>query len=206
MGSIVSFILTYGYAAMFGLLALGVAGVPVPDEVIMIAFGGLVSQGYYNFSAALIVTFCGSMTGMLFSYALGRFLGKPLLHKYGKWVRLTPKKIAVSENWFGRYGTWGILFGYFVPGLRHLSSYLAGTTRLKFSSYLLYATLGALIWCTTFLWVGHAVGLHWEQVALVMDKVTRKMGVAVILLMMIGAFIPWAWKKYKLKSQGDSQA
>ncbi|TKH42971.1 DedA family protein [Paenibacillus sp. FSL R10-2782] len=197
MGQILAWILEYGYLAMFGLLALGVAGMPIPDEVLMIAFGGLVSQGHYNFIAALAVTFSGSMTGMMVSYTLGRLLGKPLLYRYGKWVRLTPSRIASSENWFGRYGTWGILFGYFVPGLRHVSSYLAGTTRLGVFRYIIYASAGALLWCSTFLGIGHAVGMRWEQVARLMEKVTHRVGLAVILLIILGGIVAWFWNKRK---------
>ncbi|MDO7905983.1 DedA family protein [Paenibacillus sp. JX-17] len=196
MGEVVALLLQYGYAAMFGLLALGMVGLPVPDELLMLAFGGLAAQGKYHFLGALSVTFLGSMTGMMLSYGIGRLAGKPALHKYGKWIRLTPARIQASEKWFGKYGPWGLLFGYFVPGLRHLCSYLAGTTALPISRYVSFASLGAALWCTTFLWIGHACGMHWDQVVVLLEPVTKRLGVITLLIVLVIAGIIALRKKW----------
>ena len=127
MAGITFYIAHYGYAAMYFLLALGILGIPVPDETLIIAFGGMAARGEFNFAGALAITFLGSMTVMMISYSLGRLAGEPLLHRYGKWVRMTPERLAGAEKWFRRYGSLSIIVGYFVPGLRHLSSYFAGT-------------------------------------------------------------------------------
>ncbi|WP_028546371.1 DedA family protein [Paenibacillus taiwanensis] len=153
----------YGYMALFVLLALGIVGLPVPDETIMVFVGSLTASGPFHYIKAFIVCLLGSMTGMLISYTVGRKVGKPLLDRYGKWVKLTPQRLAKSEAWFKKYGPISIAFGYFVPGFRHLTCYFAGMSRLKFPIYLASAFAGAVIWVTTFLTLGHFVGMHWKE-------------------------------------------
>jgi len=185
----------YGYIALFVLLALGILGIPVPDETLIATFGGMIAQGHFHFAGALTVTFLGSMTGMMISYTLGRKLGKPLLDRYGKWIRMTPTRLQSTEAWFKRYGSWSIVLGYFVPGLRHLSSYMAGITKVPFGRYLLYAASGALLFCTTFLLIGHAVGYHWNEIAVMMERSTLRIGIFIIALIVLASVgIVW-WKK-----------
>lgn len=186
----------YGYVALFILLALGIVGIPVPDETLIATFGGMIAQGHFHFAGALTVTFLGSMTGMMISYTLGRKVGKPLLERYGKWIRMTPSRLQSTEVWFKRYGSWSIILGYFVPGLRHLSSYMAGISKVPFGRYLLYAAAGALLFCTTFLLIGHAVGYHWGEIAVMMERSTLRVGVLVITLIVLGtAVIVWLRKR-----------
>jgi len=86
-------IIQYGYVAIFFCLTLGIIGLPVPDEILMTIVGYLSSLGLLLFPVSLVVSFLGAMTGMLCSYALGRKFGKPLLWKYGKWIKLTTKRL-----------------------------------------------------------------------------------------------------------------
>lgn len=196
MAEITFYLTQYGYIAMYLLLALGIIGVPVPDETLIVTFGGMTAQGHFNFAGALTVTFLGSMTGMMISYLLGRLVGKPLLHRYGKWVRITSKRLESTEVWFKRYGSISIVFGYFVPGLRHLSSYMAGVSKLPVKYYLIYAASGALLWCTTFMLIGHAVGYHWNEIATLMRHSTLRIGLMVGVVMLLSAAgVVW-WKKH----------
>ncbi|GGA44411.1 DedA family protein [Paenibacillus physcomitrellae] len=195
MSSIMSYIAQYGYLAMFGLLALGFMGIPVPDETLVIMFGGLTAEGHFQFGAALAATFLGSMTGMLFSYGLGRGIGKPLLDKYGKWIMITPKRLAATEKWFAKYGSWSVLLGYFVPGLRQVTSYLAGVYRLSLKLYLIYAGVGAAIWCTVFIYIGHTFGKHWRRVAYFVHLHVWRITLAVIVFLVVAWILHMLWKR-----------
>ncbi|USG65667.1 DedA family protein [Brevibacillus ruminantium] len=148
----------YGYFALYFLLALGIVGLPIPDETIMTFVGYLTSIQIFNFFAALTVSFLGAISGMIFSYFLGRKFGRPLLLKYGWWLRLTPARLNKAERWFDRYGLWAVCFGYFIPGVRHFTCYLSGISGIRFRKYLLFAGFGALIWCITFITAGYFIG------------------------------------------------
>lgn len=152
----------YGYIALYVLLALGIVGIPVPDELLLTFIGYLTSIGIFNFPAAVTVSLLGAMTGMLVSYWLGRKLGKPVLWKYGKWIKLTPKRLKKAETWFHRYGPWTISFGYFIPGIRHLTCYLSGVSGMSQRKYLLFAGAGALFWCLFFITLGYFAGYHFD--------------------------------------------
>ncbi|GGI44965.1 putative membrane protein YbfM [Paenibacillus marchantiophytorum] len=151
-------IIQYGYIAIFFCLALGIIGLPVPDEILMTIVGYLSSMGLLLFPLSLAVSFFGAMTGMLCSYALGRKFGKPLLWKYGKWIKLTSKRLEKTETWFERYGPWAICIGYYIPGLRHLTCYLAGVSAMSPRKYLLYSGMGAMVWCAIFISIGYFLG------------------------------------------------
>lgn len=124
----------------------------------MTMVGYLSSMGLLDFPVSLVISVLGPMSGMLCSYALGRKFGKPLLWKYGKWVRFTTKRIEKTESWFERYGPWAICIGYYIPGLRHLTCYLAGMSAMNPLKYILYSGLGAMCWCAIFISIGYFLG------------------------------------------------
>lgn len=148
----------YGYISIFCLLALGIVGLPVPDEILMSFVGYLASIHVLHYKSAVIASFCGAMSGMVLSYFLGKRIGKPLLVNYGKWIGLTPIRLQKVEGWFHKYGPWTIVFGYFIPGFRHVTCYLSGMSGMGTCKYLLFAGLGALIWCLIFITIGYYIG------------------------------------------------
>lgn len=164
MSEVMSYLTQYGYLAMFGLLSLGFLGIPIPDETLVMMFGGLTTQGHFGFWITFLVSVLGSLSGMMLSYGLGRFVGKPIMYKYGKWIWITPKRLNKTEVWFERFGTWSILIGYFIPGIRQVTSYLSGVYRLKLRVYILYASIGSVVWCGTFMLIGRAIGHRWHRI------------------------------------------
>ena len=155
---VIEMISQYGYAAIFVLLALGIIGLPVPDELLMLFVGYLTSTMVLDFSVSVLVCFVGSITGMLISYTIGLRLGQPVVDKYGKWVGLTPKRFAGVKRWFFRFGNWTIFFAYFIPGVRHVTSYISGISAMSFKKYLLVTVAGAFIWSLLFISIGYFVG------------------------------------------------
>ncbi|WNS45330.1 DedA family protein [Paenibacillus sp. MMS20-IR301] len=155
---IMELISQYGYIAIFALLALGIIGLPVPDELLMLFVGYLTSTMVLDFSLAVLVSFIGSMTGMLISYTIGLRLGQPVVDRFGKWVGLTPKRFASVKGWFCRFGNWTIFIAYFIPGVRHVTSYISGISAMSFKKYLAVSTAGALTWSLLFVSIGYFVG------------------------------------------------
>ncbi|KOS60234.1 DedA family protein [Lysinibacillus agricola] len=153
------FISQYGYLAIFLLLSLGIIGLPIPDEILMMFIGYMCQEGNLSFTLSIILSFLGSSTGMIISYLIGNKLGKPIILKYGKWVGLNNKRFTKVERWFQRFGPWTIIIGYYVPGIRHLTSYISGITQMKFRYYLAFACFGALTWVLIFISIGYFVGV-----------------------------------------------
>ncbi|MDA1476235.1 DedA family protein [Bacillus changyiensis] len=149
----------YGYFAIFGLLVLGIIGLPIPDEVMMTFVGYMSSIHILNYQLSILISFLGAFFGMLVSYFLGNKIGKPLLDKYGKWIGLTAKRLETVHHWFNKYGPWTIVFGYFIPGVRHVTCYLSGMNEMKMKKFLIFAGAGAFIWCLVFITIGYTIGV-----------------------------------------------
>lgn len=197
MEQLLELIVQYGYIALYGLLALGIVGLPVPDEILMTTVGSLTAgdEPLLAYSTSFIVSFSGAMSGMLVSYFLGKKVGKPFLYKFGKWVKLTPERLTVAECWFKKYGLWTVAFGYYVPGIRHFTCYLAGVSNVSFWRYVLYAGSGAMVWCASFLTLGHVIG---RNAPVILEMIHHYMGVSVTIIVLIvgvGGYAYWRLRK-----------
>ncbi|NOU97903.1 DedA family protein [Paenibacillus sp. LMG 31456] len=201
MDDILLLIENYGYIALYCLLAVGIIGIPVPDEILMTTVGSLTLEGGpLSFGTSFIVCFAGTMTGMLVSYYLGKTVGKPFLYRYGKWVKLTPQRLERAEGWFKKYGIWAVVFGYYVPGVRHFTCYLAGVSGVALWRYLLYAGSGALVWCLTFLSLGHFIGRNAPMIAGVVHHYLGLCVAIIVVLAGVGGYIYWRYRRKRQRS------
>lgn len=162
MQVMIEWLLHYGSIILFFLLALGIVGLPIPDETLLFTAGWLICKGKLGLISTFIAAFAGSIFGITISYVLGLATGPWLIKKYGKKLRITEERIQKVHYWYERIGKWTLVIGYFVPVLRHLSGYVAGSTKLKYKQFMLFAYTGALIWVITFLSLGYYVrtGIH----------------------------------------------
>jgi membrane protein DedA with SNARE-associated domain len=155
---------TYGYLGAFASLMLGMFGLPIPDETIVAFIGFLVFKQYFHPIPSLLATFLGSIFGITLNYVVGRYLGVPVLHKYGKFLYITSEKMARAHQWFEKYGKWSLFGAYFFPGVRHLTPFSAGVADLEYWKFVLFAYSGGFLWVVTFLTVGYMVGNEWQKV------------------------------------------
>lgn len=154
----------YSYGALFLLLVLGIVGLPIPDETLLTYVGYKVYAGSMHGPLSLAVAFAGSVCGITLSYILGRTLGHWLIVRYGSWVHITPERLQTVHGWFERYGKWTLVFGYYLPGIRHVTAYTAGMTEMRYRMFATYAYAGAFIWASTFILLGYKLGPAWEKV------------------------------------------
>jgi membrane protein DedA with SNARE-associated domain len=161
---ILAWIAQYGYGAIFCLLMLGIVGLPAPDETLLTFSGYLVSRGTFVLPLALGTALAGSICGITLSYWLGRTFGIALVHRYGHYVRVTEEHVNKAHAWFERVGHWGLTFGYFVPGVRHLTAYAAGMSGLEPPRFALFAYSGACLWVSAFIGLGYFLGDRWQAV------------------------------------------
>jgi membrane protein DedA with SNARE-associated domain len=163
MHSVLGWLSQYGYPALFCLLALGIVGLPVPDETLLVFSGYLILRGrlnpWFTFTAAL----AGSSLGISISYIIGRTLGCRFVVRFGKYIHLTEERINRVNVWFCRIGAWLLTVGYFVPGVRHFTALVAGMSRLPYRTFAAFAYPGAVLWIATFLTIGYFVGEQWER-------------------------------------------
>jgi len=182
LDKIIYWVTQYGYVAIFCLLMFGIAGLPFPEEIMLTFVGYLIFRGAIRPLPAVIVTFSGSVCGISLSYFLGRTIGLEIIEKYGSVIRIKMDKIQKIHNWFNRLGKWTLVFGYFIPGVRHFTGFVAGMSRLEFSIFASYAYTGALFWSLTFLSIGFILGKQWYKIYSYLHLIT----IFSIILLVIG--------------------
>jgi membrane protein DedA with SNARE-associated domain len=155
---------SYGYLGVFGSLMLGMFGLPVPDETILTFTGFLVYKNYFHPAPAVLSAFLGSICGITVNYLVGRLIGFALLTRYGEYLRLSPKKLDQARQWFENYGKWALPVGYFLPGVRHLTAFAAGASRLQYPIFAPFAYTGGLLFVGTFIGLGYLVGEEWHRI------------------------------------------
>ncbi len=180
--SIIHWIALYGPAALFVLLFLGVFGLPVPDETLLTFTGVLVREGHLHFATAYVAAVLGSMGGITLSYTIGRTLGLGAIDRFGKWLHVTRADLARVEGWFEHSGRWLLTFGYFIPGVRHFTAIVAGSSRLPVPVFARFAYTGAALWALTFMAFGWYVGPAWEAA---LDRAHHHLGIAIIVVLVL---------------------
>ena len=189
---VLGWIAQYGYLAIFSLLVLGIVGLPVPDETLLTFSGYLVYQGHLSLPLTFLSGFAGSACGITLSYILGRTFGLELIHRYGRYLRITEDHVEKAHAWFRRAGHWSLTFGYFVPGVRHFTAYAAGMSDLEYPTFALFAYSGAALWASTFIALGYLLGEQWKVVQQNIDRYL----VGGVLAAVILAVAYLAWRKW----------
>ncbi|MCM2677024.1 DedA family protein [Alkalicoccobacillus plakortidis] len=155
----------YGYCGIFIALVGGIVGLPIPDELLLLTVGYFTHSGELNIFLSLLISTLGSVIGISISYYLGKRLGLPFLLAHGSKLFLSEKKIERSQQLFQKYGAFILMIGYFIPGVRHLTGYIAGISDLPFKKFTLYAYSGAIIWVHTFVLAGSYMRWDWQRLS-----------------------------------------
>ena len=158
--AVIQWIVEYRYCGIFFLLILGIIGLPVPDEWLLVISGYLAFKNILGLVPTLCIAAAGSVCGLTASYGLGRGSRNLLIHKYGRWFALDDAKAVRAQRWFLSLGRWVFIIGPFIPGMRNLVGYLAGASRLRMNIFMRFAYLGGTLSSTTFVTFGYLVGSH----------------------------------------------
>ncbi|MGV3488984.1 MAG: DedA family protein [Tuberibacillus sp.] len=154
----------YGYLGIFLVLIFGIIGLPIPDEVLLTFIGYDTYLGRMSFVFSVLISFLGAMIGITISYALGVKLGEPFIRRFGPKLGIKEKTINRTHSLFEKIGGMLLFIGYFIPGVRHVTAYLAGILGYSFKRFSICAYTGAFIWVTTFICIGHILGRQWRRI------------------------------------------
>jgi membrane protein DedA with SNARE-associated domain len=158
-----------GYPGVFVFMALEAMCMPIPSEIVLVFAGFLVARGDFSLWGAMVVGLAGALTGASISYAAGRFGGRPLVERWGKWVLLTPQRLDSVEQWFSRYGAAAVLICRWVTGLRAIVSLPAGLSRMQYWKFLGYTAFGSGVWVVLAVLIGYFVGEEWRRIVKVLE-------------------------------------
>jgi len=153
----------YGYAGIFIVVLVGIVGLPIPIELMLLGAGSLALKAQLNLFGMIGFAWLGACLGMLVNYTLGRTIGLERISRVTRWVHLPQERLHKWTDVFGRYGSLIILLGYYVAGLRHASPFIAGASRMALPRFAGLACFGALAWIMILVMLGHKFGHQWHH-------------------------------------------
>jgi len=156
---------TWGYLAVAGFLFFEDFGIPVPGETMLIAASLYAGAGHLNVFLVGLVAFLAAVAGDNVGYAIGRFGGRELVERYGKFVLLTGDRLDRGEKFFDRHGGKIVVIARFIEGLRQLNGIIAGVAGMHWARFLLFNALGAALWVTVWTSLGYLAGNNVETVS-----------------------------------------
>ncbi len=156
------FIGSAGYAAVFLLMTLESACIPIPSEAIMLFAGFSVSKGELTLFGIVVAGVLGNLAGSWIAYAVGYYGRLDLLEK-NKLIHISPKHLKWADDWFARYGSWTVFFSRMLPIIRTFISLPAGVAKMPFWRFTLFTAIGSIPWVLALAIVGEKVGDNWED-------------------------------------------
>lgn len=179
-----SWVEQWGYLGVFLLMALESSIVPVPSEIVMPPAAYFAAQGQLSMVGVIAAGTLGSYFGSIVSYALSKWLGLPVVRRFGKYVFLKPAKLDAATAWVQRFGATGIFFARLLPVVRHLVSIPAGILSMPFTRFSLATITGAGLWCTILSLYGAQVitpeMIHANDPEAMVRAVKAKLGLIVV--------------------------
>jgi membrane protein DedA with SNARE-associated domain len=165
------FLNTWGYLALFAFNFLSALGIPVGSEAAMGYAGALASgqltsngSGHLQLGPVIVIAILGDLVGSFAGYAVGRYGGRPLVDRLGKFVLLTHHDLDRAEAWFARRGDPFVLIGRFIPLLRSWVSLAAGLGEMAVGKFVVFTVIGLAIYDSALCSIGYALGASWHSV------------------------------------------
>ncbi len=182
LGSLAPVLDNFGYLAVGGFLFLEDFGVPVPGETVLIAAAVYAGAGKLNITFIVLLAIAASIIGDNVGYLIGRFGGRSLALRWGKYVFLTPERLDKAEAFFTKHGGKVVTIARFVEGLRQANGIIAGITKMPWRKFMLFNALGAIVWCLTWSGVGYLAGNHITAIYEAINRYALYVLIAVVLL------------------------
>lgn len=162
---------------------------PIPSELVMPLAGYLSAEGQLWLPAVIFAGTIGSVLGALLWYYIGAWIGEDRLRRFserhGAWLTISPKEVDSAGAWFRSYGWRAVFFGRMIPGVRTLISVPAGMAGMPLWPFLIFTTLGSLVWTGFLAIAGFLLQSQYERVAAWIDPVST---IVVVLLIAIYLF------------------
>jgi membrane protein DedA with SNARE-associated domain len=154
----------WGYLAVAGLIGVESFGVPAPGQTLMVAAAIYAGSGRMNIFGVAAVAFVAAVLGDNVGYWIGVRGGRRLIHRFGKYVFITPERLEKAEHFFARRGNRIVLIARFIDGMRQLNGVIAGLTAMPWRTFLLYNAIGAFIWVGWWTGIAYFLGNHIEGI------------------------------------------
>jgi len=190
-----SFLTSAPYAALILFGFLEAACIPIPSEVTFGFAGVLAYQGHLNLVLVIIIGSLAELAGSYASYAVGRVGGKPLVHKWGRYVLVTQGDVDRAERFLAGRGAWAISVGRMLPFIRAFTSIVAGLVRVPAARFGVFSLIGTVIYATVLSLIGYEVGHAWGSINHGLTIATYIL-VAIVVIVIVG-FVLYRLRQFR---------
>ena len=159
---LVAFIHSTGYAGVALLMAIQSACIPIPSEVIMPFAGYALAHSWIDLVLLATVASLASNIGSIPAYWVGARGGRPMVERYGSYLLLSRRDLALVDRFFTRYGSITVLIGRMLPIVRTFIAFPAGVAKMNQVRFHIYTFLGSWPWCYALAYVGMRLGASWN--------------------------------------------
>jgi membrane protein DedA with SNARE-associated domain/membrane-associated phospholipid phosphatase len=191
MERVLSLIEHYGYLVILFGVMLESTGVPLPGETILLAAGVLAQRGHLDVGDAVVFGILGAVIGDQIGYWVGREGGRPFVLRWGRYVFITPQRLARAEAFFGRHGGKAVFLARFFAGLRVFGALVAGISRMRWATFIHYNALGGAVWATAVVLLGYFLGSSIGLVERWLGRATLVL--ASMLAVVVAFYLAYRW-------------
>lgn len=198
---IVSILTTYGYWAVFLVVALESSGIPLPGETMLVGAAIYSGQsGNMKIELVIAAAAAGAIIGDNVGFWVGREFGVKLLMRYGGYVGVGPPQLRLGQYLFMRWGGAIVFFGRFIALLRILAAVLAGANRFDPVKFLFFNAAGGVVWSLVFGLGGYVFGIA-------MKRVAGPIGWLALAAAVVGVIVLWRyWKIHEERLMKEAEA
>lgn len=210
---IVGVISAAGYPGVMLLMAIESACIPLPSEIIMPFSGALivpmVAAMYHRepFSLLAVATFgaLGCNLGSVVAYEIGYFGGRPLVERYGRYIFLSHRELAIADRFFERRGSLAVLIARLLPVIRTFIALPAGIARMNRVKFHIYTFVGSWPWCFALAYVGMRLGQQWETDPRLKMWFHRLDAVILLVILIAVGYFVWSHISHRVGAAGEAE-
>jgi membrane protein DedA with SNARE-associated domain len=193
----------FGYLAVAGVIGVESFGVPAPGQTIMVAAAIYAGAGRLNVVAVAAIAFLAAVLGDNVGYWIGVRGGRKLVHRFGRYILITPERLDRAEKFFARRGNRIVVVARFIDGLRQLNGVIAGITAMPWRTFLIYNAIGAALWVGWWTTISYFLGVHLVEI---IEHAHRYKWLAIaIILLAVGAYV-WLHVRHVKKRRARAAA
>jgi membrane protein DedA with SNARE-associated domain len=188
----------WGYLGIVLCFFIGNLGIPVPEELVLLAAGFLAGRHVLELGTLYVVAIMSAVAGDSCGFVVGRTGGQSLFGWLSRKSKLLRKRYTYLQTFFQMHGSKAVLLARFIMGVRCMAGPIAGAAGMSFWSFLGWNLLGASVWCSVVITIGYFVGNQLDWVAHVAQKGGQWMAAAVLLVVAATWLI---WRNVRRRSE-----
>jgi membrane protein DedA with SNARE-associated domain len=156
---------TAGYGAVFALCVLQSCCVPTSSELTLGFAGVLAAQGKLSLGLVIGVGVLGEVVGAYVAWLVGRYAGRAVVERYGRFALLSHRDLDRAEAWYGRHQRFGVFGSRLLPVIRNFVALPAGIAQVPAVRFGLLTAGGSILWISAWAGIGYGLGSRWHSIA-----------------------------------------